>query len=56
MDSYRCINRQLIREDDTFLWISRGNLKAETERWSNSSTRAAYQNKYYATTKYNQNR
>jgi hypothetical protein len=31
MDSVRCINRQLISEKDTFLWISRGNLKAETE-------------------------
>jgi hypothetical protein len=27
----RSIDRQLITEEDTFLWLSRGDLKAETE-------------------------
>jgi hypothetical protein len=27
----RSIDRQLISEDDTFLWLSSGDLKAETE-------------------------
>ena len=27
----RNINRQLISEEDTFLWLSKGDLKAETE-------------------------
>jgi len=27
----RNIDRQLIGEEDTFLWLSRGHLKAETE-------------------------
>jgi len=28
---YRNIDRQLISEEDTFLWLSKGELKAETE-------------------------
>jgi hypothetical protein len=27
----RSIDRELIGEDDTFLWLSRGDLKTETE-------------------------
>jgi hypothetical protein len=38
---------------DTFLWISRGNLKAETEDELVSVQEQVYQNKYYVTKKYN---
>ena len=27
----RCIDRQLISEEDKFLWLSKGDIKAETE-------------------------
>lgn len=40
---------QLISEKDTFLWISRGNLKAETEDELEAVQEQVYQNKYYAT-------
>ena len=33
----RDIDRQLISEEDMFLWFSEGDLKAETE-WNSSST------------------
>jgi len=45
----RCINTQLISEKDTFLWISRGNLKAETEDELVAVQEQVYQNKYYVT-------
>ena len=41
----RNIDRQLISEEDTFLWLSKGDLKAETE----TEIVAAFQTKYYAT-------
>jgi len=41
----RNIDRQLISEEDTFLWLSKGDLKAETE----SEIDQALQTKYYAT-------
>ena len=31
------MDRQLISEEDTFLWLSKGDLKAETERNSGST-------------------
>jgi hypothetical protein len=49
----RCINTQLISEKDTFLCISRGNLKAETEDELEAVQEQVYQNKYYAKKQYN---
>jgi hypothetical protein len=45
----RSINRQIISEKDTFLWIPRGNLKAETEGEIITVREQVYENKYYAT-------
>ena len=45
----RNIDRQLIREDDTFLWPSKGDLTAETESEIVAAQDQALQTKYYAT-------
>ena len=45
----RNIDRQLISEDDTFLWLSKGDLKAETESEIVAAQDQALQTKYYAT-------
>ena len=45
----RNIDRELISEEDTFLWLSRGDLKAETESEIVAAQDQAIQTKYYAT-------
>ena len=45
----RNIDRQLISEEDTFLWLSKGDLKAETEIEIVTAQDQALQTKYYAT-------
>jgi len=45
----RNMDRQLISEEDTFLWLSKGDLKAETEREIVAAQDQALQTKYYAT-------
>jgi len=45
----RNIHRQLISEEDTFLWLSKGDLKAETESEIVAAKDQAVQTKYYAT-------
>ena len=45
----RNIDRQLISEEDTFLWLSNGDLKAETESEIVAAQDQALQTKYYAT-------
>ena len=45
----RNIDRQLIGEEDTFLWLSKGDLKAETESEVVAAQDQALQTKYYAT-------
>ena len=45
----RNIDRQLIGEEDTFLWVSKGDLKAETESEIVAAQDQALQTKYYAT-------
>ena len=45
----RNIDRQLIGEKDTFLWLSKGDLKAETESEIVAAQDQALQTKYYAT-------
>ena len=42
-------DRQLISEEDTFLWLSKGDLKAETESEIVAAQDQAIQTKYYAT-------
>jgi hypothetical protein len=44
----RSIDKQLISEDDTFLWLSKGNLKAETESEGVAAQDQALQTKYHA--------
>jgi hypothetical protein len=44
----RNIDRQLIREEDTFLWFSKGDLNAETESEIVAAQDQAIQTKYYA--------
>jgi len=44
----RNIDRQLIGEEDTFLWLSKGELKAETESEIVAAQDQALQTKYYA--------
>ena len=46
---FRNIDRQLISEEDTFLWLSKGDLKAETESEIVAAQDQAIQTKYYAT-------
>jgi len=43
----RNIDRQLIGEEDTFLWLSKGDLKAETESEIVAAQGLALQKKYY---------
>jgi len=43
------IDRKLIREEDTFLWLSKGDLKAETESEIVAAQDQGLQTKYYAT-------
>jgi hypothetical protein len=45
----RNIDRQLIGEEDTFPWLSKGDLKAETESEIVAEQDKAIQTKYYAT-------
>jgi len=45
----RNIDRQLITEEDTFLWLSKGDLKAKTESEIVAAQDQAPQTKYYAT-------
>jgi hypothetical protein len=45
----RNIDRQLISEEDTFLWLSKGDLKAKTESERVAAQDQAIQTKYYAT-------
>jgi len=44
----RNIHRQFISEEDTFLWLSKGDLKAETESEIVAAQDQALQTKYYA--------
>ena len=43
----RCMDRQLISEEDTFLWLSKGDLKAETESEIVAAQDQALHTKYY---------
>ena len=45
----RNMDRQLISEEDTFLWLSKGDLKAETESEIVAAQDQALNTKYYAT-------
>ena len=45
----RNIDRQLISEEDTLLWLSKGDLKAETESEIVAAKDQALKTKYYAT-------
>jgi len=45
----RNIDRQLIIEEDMFLWFSKGDLKAETDSEIVAAQEQAIQTKYYAT-------
>ena len=45
----RNTDRQRINEEDTFLWLSKGDLKAETESEIGAAQDQALQIKYYAT-------
>jgi len=49
----RSIDRQLISEEDTFLCLSKGELKAETESEIVAAQDQALQTKYYATKIFN---
>ena len=43
----RGIDRQLIHEEDTFLWLTKGDLKAETESEIVAAQDQALYTKYY---------
>ena len=43
------VDRQLISEEDTFLWLSKGDLKGETESEIVAAQDQTLQAKYYAT-------
>jgi hypothetical protein len=45
----RNIDRQLISEEDMFLWLTKGDVKAETESEIVAAQDQALQTKYYAT-------
>jgi hypothetical protein len=45
----RNIDKHLISEEDTFLWLSKGDLKAETESEVVAAQGQALQTKYHAT-------
>ena len=47
------IDRHFISEEDTFLWLSKGDLKAETESEIVAAEDQALQTKYYATKIFN---
>jgi 5-methylcytosine-specific restriction endonuclease McrA len=44
----RSIDKQFISEEDTFLWLLKGDLKAETESEIVAAQDQALQTKYYA--------
>ena len=44
----RSMDRQLIGEEDTFLWLLRGDLQRETESEKIAAQDQALQNKYHA--------
>jgi hypothetical protein len=46
---YIYIYKQLISEEDTFIWITKGDLKAETESEIVAAQDQTLQTKYYAT-------
>jgi len=43
------MDRQIISEEDTFLWLSRGDLKGHTESEATAAQDQALQAKYHAT-------
>ena len=45
----RNIDRQLNSEEDTFLWLSKGDLKAENESETVTAQDHVLETKYYAT-------
>jgi hypothetical protein len=45
----RSTDKHLISEEDTFLWLSKGDLKAETESETVAAKDQALQTKYHAT-------
>jgi len=45
----RNIDRQLVSEEDTFLWLSKGDLKAKTESEIVAAQDQAIKTKYYPT-------
>ena len=45
----RNMDRQLISDEDTFLWLSKGDLKAETESKTVAAQDQTLNTKYYAT-------
>jgi len=45
----RNIDKELISEEDTFLWLSKRDIKAETENEIVAAQDQALQTKYYAT-------
>ena len=45
----RNIDRQLISEEDTFFWLSKGDLKAEIESETVAAQDQVLKTKYYAT-------
>ena len=47
---FRSIDKQLINEEDTFLWLSREDLKTETRSKTVAEQHQALQTKYRATT------
>ena len=49
----RIIDRELISEEDTFLWLSKGDLKAETGSEIVAAQDQTLQTKYYATKMFN---
>jgi hypothetical protein len=52
----RNTDTQLISEEDTFLWLTKGDLKAETESEIVAAQDQALQTKYYATKTLNTDR
>jgi len=52
----RNTDRQLISEEDTFLWLSKGDLKVETESEIVAAQDQVLQTKYYATKMLNTDR
>ena len=50
----RSMDRQLITEEDTFQWLSRGDLKGETESEITATQDQALQTKYHGQNYYQQ--